>query len=159
MSDDPHAREQALYGLLARDHYNLHDMGEQPDLYPALKRLAIVLGDQQPEYIWATVTSNEWTAEAGVLHVLVGNAMLSTGYGRSGSSKIHVEPLNLVDFDLDVRTTEHTSRVPGGVQKVTVTLNRDNGRDAMTLKAQTSQDDDSVQALLALVRTLADRLG
>lgn len=44
MSDDPHAREQALYGLLARDHYNLHDMGEQPDLYPALKRLAIVLG-------------------------------------------------------------------------------------------------------------------
>ena len=85
--------------------------------------------------------------------------MLSTGYGRSGSSKIDVEPLNLVDFDLDVRTTEHTSRVPGGAQKVTVTLNRDNGRDAMTLSAQTSQDDDSVQELLALVRTLADRLG
>ncbi|KUG51696.1 hypothetical protein [Kocuria rosea] len=158
MSDDPHAREQALYGLLARDHYNLHDMGEQPDLYPALKRLAIVLGDQQPEYIWATVTSNEWTAEAGVLHVLVGNAMLSTGYGRSGSREIHVEPLNLVDFDLDVRATERTSRVPGGVHKVTVTLNRDNGRDAMTIKAQTLQDDESVQALLALVRSLADRL-
>ena len=47
-------------------------------------------------------------------------------------------------------------RVPGGVQKVTVTLNRDNGKDAMTLRAQMSQDEDSVQALLAFVRTLAD---
>lgn len=59
MSDDPHAREQALYDLLACDHYNLHDMGEKPDLYPALKRLAVVLGGQQPEYMWATVTSND----------------------------------------------------------------------------------------------------
>lgn len=159
MSEDPHAREQVLYDLLARDRYNLQDMGENPDLSPALKRLAVILGDQQPEYVWATVTSSEWTAEAGMLHVLVGNTMFSTGYGRSGSSKIHVEPLNLVDFDLDVRTTEHTSRVPGGVHKVAVTLNRDNGRGAMTLRAQTSQDDESVQALLALVRTLADRLG
>lgn len=159
MSETSFAREQAIYELLTRDRQTMHKIGANAKLDPALQRLALILGDQQPDYTWATVTSNEWTAKAGTLHVLAGDAVYSTPYGRTtGSHTVKVEPLALLDLDIEAHMAEQNSRIPGGVDEVTATLNRDSGREPIKLKAQTGPDDSSVQALLGLVRTLTGKL-
>ncbi|WP_206479986.1 hypothetical protein [Kocuria sp. KRD140] len=159
MSLEPQSREQTILSLLSRDYYNLHELGENPRLAPALEQLVIVLDDQQPDYTWASVTSDAWNKEAGELHVLAGNTMFSTGYGSADSRAVRIEPLSLVDLDVKMTRTPPSVRIPGGVEKVNVTLNRDGGRQPIKLKAQSLQDDESVQALLDLVRALASRLG
>lgn len=159
MSLEPQSREQAILSLISRDYYNLHELGENPRLGPALEQLVIVLHDQQPDYTWASVTSDAWNKEAGELHVLAGNTVFSTGYGWANSRVVRIEPLSLVDLDVEMSRTAPSVRVPGGVEKIDVTLKRDGGRQPIKLKAQSLEDDESVQALLELVRALASQLG
>lgn len=149
-------RALEIWDLIVRDEFLVREMGDRPEVEPALVRIAMVLGDKPVDYAWATVESSDFQREAGTLHALSRDIFVSSPYGRGAGQDVQIEPLQLKSISLNVRRTEADERRPDGVYEATATLTRANQLPPREIKAQAQLKGDSIAALLALTRKLTE---
>lgn len=150
-------RAKEIWDLITQDEFLRREIGDRPEVEPALVRMAMVLGDKQVDYAWAAVDSSEFQSEAGTLYALGGGILVSSLYGRTAKHDVRIEPLQLESISLDVRRTEADERRPDGVYEATARLIRAHQLPPLEIKAQALVRGDSVHALIALTRKLSEQ--
>ncbi|MFC4903445.1 hypothetical protein [Kocuria oceani] len=156
--EDLTERAERLYDLLSADLDTLHLMGTSAPTGNALTRLAAVLGDTAPLYVWPTDVSDATRDESGKLHVLTASTVLTTEYGERRPLDVQIMRLNLTALNVVPHISDGARRLRSGIIRLKVELGRGPGWTPITLEARGGQDSRAVDALLHAVHVLSATL-